>query len=310
MSKCDDIKKIQQKRKEFLDLGLCCSIVGPRGPRGEGINIIDVYKSEDELLNNHPLGKTGDAYLVNSNLYIWSEKDGIWKDAGSIKGEKGEKGDPGLPGPKGENGENGECEIIDIVDTKTLAPGEQAYVEDTFTNNTHYLTINIPQGEKGEKGDQGLQGDQGIQGEMGPVLPGSTEGILFVSFAEVNISGEMPFQDTLIIPTTSEYFKLNNQKDIVLTKGIYEIAFSGAIEETDGTHGGIFYLKDENNQVVMDLSFKLSAGAITQDHFSQNVIHEFKNDTTLQVMAGIMGDSASSRVKINDVNLIIKKIHI
>ncbi len=307
MDRCEKIKKLQQRRKELLDLGLCCSIVGPRGPRGEGINIIDVYKDEDELLNNHPIGKTGDAYLVNSHLFIWSEKDGIWKDAGSIKGEKG---DQGLPGPKGENGLNGECEIIDIVNTNTLEPGKPAYVEDTFTNNTHYLTINIPKGEKGEKGDQGVQGDQGIQGEMGPVLKGSTEGILFVSFAEVNISGEMPFQDTLMIPNSSEYFKLNNKTDILLTEGIYEIAFSGAIEDTDGTHGGIFYLKDENNQVVMDLSFKISPGATTQDHFSQNVIHEFKNKTTLQVMAGIIGDIGSSRVKINDVNLIIKKIHV
>ena len=84
---------LQKRRKELLDLGLCCSIIGPTGPRGEGINIIDAYKTEDELLDNHPLGKTGDAYLVNSHIFIWSEKDGIWKDAGSIKGDKGDKGE-------------------------------------------------------------------------------------------------------------------------------------------------------------------------------------------------------------------------
>ena len=43
--------------------------------------------------------------------------------------------------------------------------------------------------------------------------------------------------------------------------------------------------------------------------FSQNVVFEFKKDTTLQVMAGIIGDAASSRVKINDVNLLLKKIY-
>ena len=35
----------------------------------------------------------------------------------------------------------------------------------------------------------------------------------------------------------------------------------------------------------------------------------FKNKVILQVMAGIIGDVASSRVKINDVNLLLKKIY-
>ena len=309
MSKCEEVKKLQQKRQELLNLGLCCQIIGPTGPRGEGINIIDYYKSEDELIENHPLGKTGDAYLVNSNLYIWSEKDGIWKDTGSIKGdqgmpgEKGDKGDQGMPGPAGANGQDGECEIINIVDTNTLNPGEKAYVEDDFINLTHNLTINIP---KGEKGDQGVQGEPG---EMGPVPTGTTEGILFASYAEVNISGDVRIQDINIIPIDSEYFKQTSNTDIVVQPGMYEIAFSGAIEEVDATHGGIFYLKDSNNKVIMDLSFKLAGGSTPQMHFSQNVMHEFDTQTTLQVMAGILGEAASSQVKINDINLLIKKIH-
>ena len=60
----------------------------------------------------------------------------------------------------------------------------------------------------------------------------------------------------------------------------------------------------------MDLSFKLPGGVVPQMHFSQNVVFEFKKDTTLQVMAGIIGDAASSRVKINDVNLLLKKIYV
>lgn len=302
MDKCKAVCDLQKRRKELLDLGLFCSIIGPTGPRGEGINIMDAYKTEDELLDNHPLGKTGDAYLVNSHIFIWSEKDGIWKDASSIKGEKGEKGDKGDTGevgPKGENGEDGECEIIDIVDTQTLDAGEEARVDDNFYDNTHHLTISIPKGEKGDAGEIGPEG---------PITEGSTEEILFVSFAETNISGLMNIQDKYLIPQNAKYFNIVGKTDIKLTQGVYEIAFSGAIEEVDNMHGGIFYVKDDTGKVVMDLSFKLPGGVISQMHFSQNVLIKFDTDVTLQIMAGIIGDAESSKVVINDVNLFLKKL--
>ena len=287
---------LQKRRKELLDLGLCCSIIGPTGPRGEGINIIDAYKTEDELLDNHPLGKTGDAYLVNSHIFIWSEKDGIWKDDGSIKGDKGDKGEAG---PKGDAGEIGKSEIINIVDTKTVDAGFDARVDDNFYDNTHHLTISIPKGEKGDAGEIGPEG---------PITEGSTEEILFVSFAETNISGLMNIQDKYLIPQNAKYFNTSGKTDIKLTQGVYEIAFSGAIEEVDNMHGGIFYVKDDTGKVVMDLSFKLPGGVISQMHFSQNVLIKFDTDVTLQVMAGIIGDAESSKVVINDVNLLLKKL--
>lgn len=287
---------LQKRRKELLDLGLCCSIIGPTGPRGEGINIIDAYKTEDELLDNHPLGKTGDAYLVNSHIFIWSEKDGIWKDAGSIKGDKGDKGEAG---PKGDAGEIGKSEIINIVDTKTVDAGFGARVDDNFYDNTHHLTISIPKGEKGDAGEIGPEG---------PIREGSTEEILFVSFAETNVSGLMNIQDKYLMPQNAKYFNIAGKNDINLTQGVYEIAFSGAIEEVDNMHGGIFYVKDDTGKVVMDLSFKLPGGVISQMHFSQNVLIKFDTDVTLQVMAGIIGDAESSKVVINDVNLLLKKL--
>lgn len=287
---------LQKRRKELLDLGLCCSIIGPTGPRGEGINIIDAYKTEDELLDNHPLGKTGDAYLVNSHIFIWSEKDGIWKDAGSIKGDKGDKGEAGT---KGDAGEIGKSEIINIVDTKTVDAGFGARVDDNFYDNTHHLTISIPKGEKGDAGEIGPEG---------PIREGSTEEILFVSFAETNVSGLMNIQDKYLMPQNAKYFNTSGNTDIKLTQGVYEIAFSGAIEEVDNMHGGIFYVKDDTGKVVMDLSFKLPGGVISQMHFSQNVLIKFDTDVTLQVMAGIIGDAESSKVVINDVNLLLKKL--
>ena len=81
------------------------------------------------------------------------------------------------------------------------------------------------------KGD----GPQGPQGPIGPIMEGSTEGLLFASFAETNISVLMNIQETHIIPTDSEFFKINGRNDIIVSAGIYEIAFSGAIEEIDST---------------------------------------------------------------------------
>ena len=106
----------------------------------------------------------------------------------------------------------------------------------------------------------------------------------------------------------AKYFNIAGKNDINLTQGVYEIAFSGAIEEVDNMHGGIFYVKDDTGKVVMDLSFKLPGGVISQMHFSQNVLIKFDTDVTLQVMAGIIGDAESSKVVINDVNLLLKKL--
>lgn len=76
-----------------------------------------------------------------------------------------------------------------------------AKVTDNFSLNTHHLTIAIPKGDKGDVGPTGPQGP------IGPIMEGSTEGMLFASFAETNISGLMNIQDTYIIPTDSEFLR-------------------------------------------------------------------------------------------------------
>lgn len=118
----------------------------------------------------------------------------------------------------------------------------------------------------------------------------------------------MNIQDKYLIPQNAKYFNIAGKTDIKLTQGVYEIAFSDAIEEVDNMHGGIFYVKDDTGKVVMDLSFKLPGGVISQMHFSQNILIKFDTDVTLQVMAGIIGDAESSKVVINDVNLLLKKL--
>ena len=46
-------------------------------------------------------------------------------------------------------------------------------------------------------------------------MEGSTEGMLFASFSETNISSLMNIQETHIIPTDSDFFKINGRNDII-----------------------------------------------------------------------------------------------
>jgi len=77
---------------------------GPQGPQGEkgadgtGVTILGSYSSEEELNAANPTGNVGDAYLVNGDLYVWSENKSAWENAGSIKGPQGEKGEAPVKG--------------------------------------------------------------------------------------------------------------------------------------------------------------------------------------------------------------------
>lgn len=93
---------------------------GPTGPSGASISILGSYSSYEELITKHPQGASGQAYLVNEDLYVWSLENNNWISVGNIKGpqgnpgEKGEPGEPGvmgptgMPGPQGEPGQKGE----------------------------------------------------------------------------------------------------------------------------------------------------------------------------------------------------------
>lgn len=121
--------------------------VGPTGANGKdgtGVSILGSYNTLSDLQAAHPTGNAGDAYLVGTDLYVWSSTTNTWVDVGRIQGpqgEKGDKGDPGNTGPTGVTGPTG----------PTGATGPQG-----------------EQGEQGPKGEQGIQGPQGIQGITGP----------------------------------------------------------------------------------------------------------------------------------------------
>ena len=83
---------------------------GEKGEQGTGVRILGTLVNESELPS---IGEPGDAYLINGDLYVWSDTTNDWTNVGTIKGPKG---DQGIQGPKGDKGDKGD-------------PGEDADVE-------------------------------------------------------------------------------------------------------------------------------------------------------------------------------------
>lgn len=82
---------------------------GPQGPEGvkgrdgSSVSILDVFDTLGDLEAAHPTGDPGDGYLVDGDLYCWSETEGGWVLAGPIVGPQGEAGPIG---PKGNDGKS------------------------------------------------------------------------------------------------------------------------------------------------------------------------------------------------------------
>lgn len=71
-------------------------LVNVRGPRGEGLNILDAYASLEELEAAHPEGgDPGDGYMVGDRYFTWNGFG--WVDCGELRGPKGDTGDSAGP---------------------------------------------------------------------------------------------------------------------------------------------------------------------------------------------------------------------
>ena len=117
---------------------------GPKGADGTGVTILGSYESEEALKQAHPTGNPGDAYLIQGDLYVWSDTTSDWDNVGTIQGPVGPTGPTGPIGGTGPIGPTG----------ATGATGPTG-----------------PQGKVGNTGPIGPTGATGATGNTGPVGP-------------------------------------------------------------------------------------------------------------------------------------------
>ena len=177
---------------------------GPQGEQGEqgtGVNILGSYSNLSALQTAHPTGNSGDAYLIDNDLYVWSQSTTSWINVGTIRGPQGIQGIQGIQGEKGDKGDTGE----------TGATGAT--------------------GATGPQGEQGIQGIQGIQGETGATGPAGADGEDLTSVFTISQKStsysivssdlgkliEMSNGGTITVPTDSQLFDIGSTVDIVQT---------------------------------------------------------------------------------------------
>lgn len=144
------------------------SATGPKGDTGSGLNIIGELNSESELPAE---GKSGDAYLINGQLYVYVGSGGNvssnpkWSNVGTIKGNKGDaatievgnvtSGDVA----KITNSGTSSAAIFDFVLPKgdaatikvgTVTEGESAKITNSGNEHEAIFDFVLPSGEPGK----------------------------------------------------------------------------------------------------------------------------------------------------------------
>ena len=149
--------------------------IGPTGPAGAtgatgkdgtGVNILGSYDTVSDFnAVKDTLSKTpGSAYLVNGDLYVYSESTSDFTNVGRIQGPAGKSLNKIIAEHEGDTAEYSNSDVVDYYkDILKADPDMKGDIGPTG-----------PTGLKGDQGDQGPKGDQGIPGPTGPAGPTAT----------------------------------------------------------------------------------------------------------------------------------------
>lgn len=159
---------------------------GPIGPTGSvgptgaaGATILDSYETYEDLIDVHPTGTVGDAYLAGGVLYVWGGTPASWQDMGSLIGPQGDRGEIGPQGESGADGIIGEISGVvataDLLPTTGLEQGEIYYVEDeefayVWDEASGWTQLGTLTGPRGATGPAGPAGADGLIGTISGVV--------------------------------------------------------------------------------------------------------------------------------------------
>jgi hypothetical protein len=120
-----------------------------------------------------PVGKPGEFYYINPNLYVWDIVSVQWLNIGMIAGPQGIQGVQGVPGPQGKTGSEGPEGPAGQQGVQGMqgVPGPEGPAGQQGIQG-----VPGPAGPEGPAGQQGLQGMQGVPGPAGPEGPAGQQG--------------------------------------------------------------------------------------------------------------------------------------
>jgi hypothetical protein len=152
---------------------------GPTGPQGSGVSVLGTYATLELLQADVPVGAIGDAYIVQSDLYVWSDLNQEWYNAGPFVGPLGPTGatgatGPGITGPTGPTGPLGPTGPEGGPTGPTGATGPTGPTGPVGANGETGATG--PVGATGPTGALGPTGPTGATGPTGPTGPTGASG--------------------------------------------------------------------------------------------------------------------------------------
>ncbi|WGF40246.1 MULTISPECIES: peptidase G2 autoproteolytic cleavage domain-containing protein [Lysinibacillus] len=140
---------------------------GEKGEQGTGVRILGTLLDESALPS---IGEPGDAYLINGDLYVWSDTTIDWTNVGTIKGPKG---DTGPQGPQGEQGPPGQD--ADLTEVNQEIANLQQTVTDNKTEVTEHLGHDVLS-ENGAHGIRYFNNELAVEDEQGQWVTVETGG--------------------------------------------------------------------------------------------------------------------------------------
>lgn len=112
---------------------------GEKGEQGTGVRILGTLPDESALPS---IGEPGDAYLINGDLYVWSDTTNDWTNVGTIKGPKGDTGPQGPQGEQGPPGQDADLTEVnqEIANLQQTVTNNQQVVTEHLADNVHHVT--------------------------------------------------------------------------------------------------------------------------------------------------------------------------
>lgn len=144
------------------------TLQGPKGEPGEGLDIKGKVDTTSQL---PATASEGDGYLVNEELYVWT--NGTWKDCGSLQGPQGVQGKTGT----GVSSTTIQYQISNSATTTPTGTWSNTLIATMQVNPFLWtqVTLNYDDGtsksfylvsSKGDKGDKGDRGNQIFNGRQ------------------------------------------------------------------------------------------------------------------------------------------------